>query len=319
MQYKISCALFLLVLGNTAAAVQILPTPYADRTFQFIRTSQTFMGTPLQTKALTPYALFVIGSTEQPDFYPQAATIAYMIGQWTQEPGTSLEKVKTNQNLGPVLLDRQLTPEQISHRNLVIIGKNNNIYPRIEARLSGKGTFIEVVEDALAPGQDIMFVSDAKAASYLANKRLYFKSGAYKGFFSFAKARALIDKGEFAEALNSLDNPEAIRGCGKPVILAIGHKEKLPPELLRVAKARNQLVFKDLRASLMAKDKTKAIAVWQEAMGTCYGCHQGRGGVTQFRKFKPNQQEHGYHTVIASQFDMRCETCHHDLTKRVGY
>jgi hypothetical protein len=277
------------------------------------------MGTPLQIEALTPHALFVIGAGEQPSLYLQAATMAYMLGQWTQEPGTSLEKIKTNQNLGPVLLDKQLTPAKIAHHNLVIIGKNNNIYPRIAARLTGKGSFIEVLYDALAPARDIMFVSDAKAAFYLANKRLYFKSGAYKGFFSFAKARALIEKGEFAEALNSLDNPEAIRGCGKPVILAIGHKEKLPPELLRVAKARNQLVFQELRASLMAKDKTQAIAVWQAAMGKCYGCHQGRGGVTQFRKFKPNQQEHGYHTVVATQFGMTCENCHRGLTQMVGY
>ena len=60
MQYKIAYALLLLATVNTATAVQILPTPHADRSFQFIRTSQTFMGTPLQTEALTPHALFII-------------------------------------------------------------------------------------------------------------------------------------------------------------------------------------------------------------------------------------------------------------------
>lgn len=319
MYYRLACALFVLAAGQSTAAVQILPTPLSDRTFQFVHRSQSFLGTPLQTEALTPHALFVIGGGEQADLYLQAATMAYMIGQWTQEPGTSVEKIKRNQNLGPILLDEQLSPQHIAARNLVIIGKNNNIHPRIASRLTGKGSFIEVVKDALAPGRDLMFVSDDKAAFYLANKRLYFKSGAYKGFFSFAKVRALIERGEYAEALNSLDNPEAVRGCGKPVILAIGHKEQLPAELLRVAKTRNELVFKDLRASLMAKDKTQAVTVWQKAMGTCYGCHQGRNGITQFRKFKPNPQEHGYHSVLASQFGLKCETCHHDLTKIVGY
>ncbi len=167
MQYRLALALLLLAVGKAAIAVQILPEPFSDRTFQFLHTSQTFMGTPLKTEALIPYALFVIGAGEEPSLYLQAATMAYMVGQWSQEPGTSLEKVKTNQNLGPVLLDKQLTREQVANHNLVIIGKNNKLYPRIAARLTGKGSFIQVLSDALAPARDIMFVSDAKAASSL--------------------------------------------------------------------------------------------------------------------------------------------------------
>jgi hypothetical protein len=91
-------------------------------------------------------------------------------------------------DLGPVLLAKDLTLERIAQHNLVVLGKNNTVYPHIATRLTGKGSFIEVVNDALAPGRDIVFVSDAKAAFYLANKRLYFKSGAYQGFFSFASS-----------------------------------------------------------------------------------------------------------------------------------
>ena len=306
-------------LSTATAAVQILPTPLADRTFQFVHISESFLGTPLKVDALTPYALFVLGPEKTPALYVQAATMAYMVGQWSQEPGTSLAMIKTNQNLGPVVLDTDLTPDQIANHNLVVLGKGNQIYPRIAARLTGKGSFVEVLKNGLTPGREVMFVSDEKAAFYLANRRLYFKSGAYKGFFSFVKARTLMERSEFAEALNSLDNPEAVRGCGKPVILALGHKEELPPEMLRVAEERNKLVFNDLRAALTAGNKAKAVEAWEAAMGTCYGCHQGRGGVTQFRKFKPNEGEHGYHSVIATQLETSCQTCHKGMTDMVGY
>ena len=132
-----------------------------------------------------------------------------------------------------------------------------------------------MIKDGLAKGRDVMVVSDQKAAMCLANKRLYFKSGAYKGYFNFVKTRLLIEKQNFDEALFSLDNPEGMRGCGKPVILAIGHKADLSSDMLKVAQKRNTLVFKDLREALTAKDKGRSIKVWESAMETCYACHQG--------------------------------------------
>lgn len=78
MQPKFACALLLFAASHAAAAVQILPTPLSDRTFQFVHISQTFLGTPLQIEALTPYALFVIGAGEDPGLYIQAATLRAM-------------------------------------------------------------------------------------------------------------------------------------------------------------------------------------------------------------------------------------------------
>ncbi len=299
--------------------LQILPTPVSDRTFQFVGPGKSFLGTPLEVESLTPYALFVVGATESNQLLVQAATMAFMVGQWSQEPGTSLEMVKANRNLGPVWLDVDLTEEQIAQHNLVLLGKNNRFYSRLAPRLQGEGSFIEVVKDGLAPGRGVMFVSDARAAFYLANKRLYFKSGAYKGFYSFAKIRALIERENFAEALYSLDDPEAIRGCGKPVILAIGHKETIPPEMMKVAAERNKLVFKDLRQALNAGTKEGAIATWQAAMEKCYACHQGQDGVKRYREFVPNQSEHAHHTKIAAQFGLACDACHRGKTAMVGY
>jgi hypothetical protein len=227
--------------------------------------------------------------------------------------------VKARQNLGPVILDTDLTEEQIAQYNLVLVGRNNRFHHRLAGRLLGEGSFIEVVDDALAPGRDLMFVSDVPAAFYLANRRLYFKSGAYRGFFGFVRARALIEAGNHAEALAALDDPDAIRGCGKPVMLALGHKENLPPEMLRVAAERNKLVFVDLRQALEAGAKERSIATWQAAMRKCYACHQGQDGVQRWRRFVPNEEEHGHHSVLAAQFDLGCDTCHVGKTARVGW
>jgi hypothetical protein len=305
--------------GHAGEKPQILPTPLSDRTFQYLQISNTFMGTPLEIEALVPYALFVIGENESPDLFIQVASMAYMIGQWSQEPGSSVEKVKQNKNLPPILLDKDISDEDIKAHNLVVVGKNNNIYKKLEKKIKGQGSFIEVIKNGLAEGRDVMVVSDRKAAFYLANKRLYFKSGAYKGYFNFVKTRLLIEKGNLDEALFSLDNPEGVRGCGKPVILAIGHKESLSPEMLKVAQKRNKLVFKDLREALVAKDKAKSIKVWESAMETCYACHQGTKDVAQYRKFRPNEGEHSYHHIIVEKFGFECTTCHKGKTENVGY
>ena len=299
--------------------LQILPTPVADRTFQFVKPGKSFLGTPLEVDSLTPHTLFVVGRNDSGELFVQASTMAFMVGQWAQEPGTSVEMVKTNRNLGPVVLDTDITEDQLAGYDLVLLGKKNRLYPQIAPRLSGRGSFVEVVKDALSPGRDLMFVSDKQAAFYLANKRLYFKSGAYKGFFNFVKTRALIEQENFAEALYSLDDPEGVRGCGKPVILAIGHKETLPPAMLKVAAERNKLVFKDLRQWLNLGAKNAAVATWQAAMETCYACHQGQGGVKRYRNFVPNQPEHSHHTKIASRFGLACDTCHKGKTAMVGY
>jgi hypothetical protein len=126
----------------------------------------------------------VIGADESADLFIQTAGMAYMIGQWTQDPGTSIQKIKQNDNLAPVTLDKDLTEEEIKEFNIVLVGTKNIYYERLKDKLTGDGSFIEVVKDGLAPGRDVLFISDKKSAFYLANKRLYFKSGAYKGFFN---------------------------------------------------------------------------------------------------------------------------------------
>lgn len=311
-------AIAVVIATGQSGPMQILPTPTADRTFQFVKMDRSFVGTPLEVDALVPHALFVVGAEESAALTVQAGNMAYMIGQWSNEPGTSLEAIQMKANLGPVLLDRELTEEQIADHNLVLVGSNNSIYKQLADRLEGEGSFLEVVPDALAPGRDVMVLSDLAAARYLANNRLYFKSGAYAGFFAFVKSRVMIENENFAEALFALDDPSAVRGCGKPVILAIGHKEKLPPAMLKVAQKRNKMVFKDLRAALEAEDKESALTIWDSAMATCYGCHQGTQGVERYRKFVPNADEHAFHNLVSSKGSL-CTDCHKGVTAIVGY
>ncbi len=192
--------LFVLTVLGTAFAIPILTEPTSDRTFQFLRIEGTFKGSPLKVKALVPNAVIVIGSAEDPALMKQAGAIAFMLGQWAHDPGSSVERIKQNATLAPIMLDSEVTEKTVSAFNLIVLGRKNSIYVKIKGRLHGEGSFIEVVPDALAKGRNVMFVSDSKAAFYMANRRLYFKSGAYNGYFNFVKVRLLIEKGDFDAA-----------------------------------------------------------------------------------------------------------------------
>ena len=60
--------------------LQILPTPVADRTFQFVKPGKSFLGTPLEVDSLTPHTLFVVGRNDSGELFVQAATMAFMVG-----------------------------------------------------------------------------------------------------------------------------------------------------------------------------------------------------------------------------------------------
>ena len=312
-------SLFVFTVLGTAFAIQILPEPTSDRTFQFLRIEETFKGSPLKVKALVPNAVIVIGSAEDPALMKQAGAIAFMLGQWAHDPGSSVERIRQNATLAPIMLDSEVTEKVISEFNLIVLGSKNRIYGKIKSRLHGKGSFIEVIRDVLVKGRDVMFVSDSKAAFYLANRRLYFKSGAYNGYFNFVKARLLIEKGDLDAAKYLLTSPNAVKGCGKPVMLAIGFREKLPKGLLALAKKRNVLVFKELNKALTEKNANKAKEVWHRAMTTCYACHQGIDNTKKFRKFTPDSGVHSYHQNIVRSFGENCSLCHYGRTVYRGY
>ena len=136
----LSCTLLLTVSAQAGEKLQILPTPAADRTFQYVRIADTFLGTPLSIEALVPNVRFILGEEESADLYIQTAGMAYMIGQWTQDPGTSVQKIQQNENLAPVTLDKNLSEKDLKGFNIVLVGKNNIFYPRLKDKLTGNGS-----------------------------------------------------------------------------------------------------------------------------------------------------------------------------------
>ena len=309
----------LLNSGLQQTPLKILPEPLADRTFQFTRIDSTFTGTALKTKALVPNVLIVTGRQEAPELILQAGQMAFMLGQWTEAPQVSMAKIKKNVNLAPVKFADKLTKKELQNFNLIVLGRKNRFFKQVWQNGPEKQSFLKVVEDFPVKGRQTMFVSDLRAARYLANKRLFFKSGAYKGFFAFVKLRAFIEHDNPQAALLTLKEASGVHSCAKPVMLALSKKAQLPARMLQMAKKRNRLVFKNLKQALQQKDKPKARAIWQKTMETCYACHQGQDDVPRFRKFKPNEGEHGYHQLIAERSGLQCETCHQGKTAIVGY
>ncbi len=302
-----------------AADLQIGPSPFADRTFNYLRVDSTFQGIPLKTTALVPASIVVLGAREDRQMFVQAANIAFMLGQWSDDVGSSVGKIKQNKTYKPVVLAKDVTKQMLKNFNVILLGRKNRFFKKLNLDLPQENSVLQVVKNGLSPGRDVLFVSDAQAAAYLANKRLYFKSGAYRGFFNFVRLRCLIEKGQLAAGLDLLRDPAGVRGCAKPVLLAVAHKEKLPRGMLKIAKKRNQLVFGKLKKALKQKNKEQAIKIWQKAMRTCYACHQGQDGVPRFREFTPDPQVHGYHQKIVERFNMDCATCHKGQTEIVGY
>ncbi len=300
-----------------AQPVKILPEPLSDRTFQYTQVAKTFKGTPLAIEALVPAVQIVVGRKESPELILQASHLSFMLGQWTHDARTQMKKVKQNLDLAPIKFVDQLSEADLKNFNLIVLGKKNEYFE--QAKINEKGSFLKVVNNFPLQGKQTMFVSDFAAARYLANKRLFFKSGAYRGFFSFVKTGIFIEQQNLKAALLMLDTPSEIHNCAKPVMLALSQKDKLPKKLLQIAKKRNKLVFQDLRQALEANNAVQAKQIWQQAMQTCYTCHQGQDGVPKFRKFTPNASVHGYHQKIAEKAGVECATCHQGKTEIIGY
>lgn len=299
--------------------ITIFPQPLADRTFQYVKVDSAFSGIPLRSEALLPNVVVVVGREESPELILQAGQIAFMLGQWVDDAGTSLKKMKQNVDLAPILFDDQINKVDVSSQNFIVLGKKNQLFKRLAERVQITNGDIQIINDYPATGSNAMFVLDLKGARYLANKRLFFKAGAYKSFFAFVKMRLFIEKKNLAAALFTLDEPEGVRGCAKPVLLALSQKDQLPKSMLAIAQKRNRIVFKDLKLALKEQSYVKAKLYWHQAMETCYTCHQGTEGLLPFRKFKPNPDVHSYHKLLAKRAGITCQTCHYGKTKIVGY
>lgn len=81
----------------------------------------------------------------------------------------------------------------------------------------------------------------------------------------------------------------------------------------------NALLYREIVSDLEAGDAAHASADWQEAMTTCYACHQGREDFPLLRRFTPIEAIHSKHQRIAADLDQGCTACHGGATVIRGY
>jgi len=157
-----------------------------------------------------------------------------------------------------------------------------------------------------------------KAGRFLASKVIGFKAGAYRTFFSFVKLRGLIEKGNYDAAISLIEDPSGLSACGKNMSLAAPMMLRFPPEVKRIVKKRNSIMYTKLVEVLKEGKGEEAKRLWREAMKTCYMCHQGLG-IERLRRFIPNPEIHSRHQRIARSFGLNCTACHRGATEIRGY
>jgi len=217
--------------------------------------------------------------------------------------------------------------KSINYPNLIVVGVNNDIVK--ELGLSFEKPTIKMVQK---DDKNILIVGGAnkeqimQAGRYLADVRLNFKAGAYRTFFSFVALRGYVEKGEFDAGLRLIRSPMGLSACGKNMALAGPMVAQWGDDLKAVVRHRNNILYNELPKALEAKDKEKAVNLWNEAMLTCYQCHQGIN-VPQVRRFKPIESIHAKHQQIAESFGLvrvigtenSCIACHAGPTTIRGY
>ncbi|MCI4458577.1 MAG: cellulose biosynthesis cyclic di-GMP-binding regulatory protein BcsB [Thermocrinis sp.] len=316
----------LLLPFSVALAQPVIEPNFADKVFPYITYGEVWKGTPAMSKDVAiPNVLIVYGSKEDPEVVAQAGKIAFYLGQWVEDIGFGVEEVKQSK-IPPLLVsDTQL--KNLQWKNIIVVGTKNSVVK--ELKLTFKKPTIKMVEK---DGKKILVVGGAnkeqtiEAAKYLADDTLNSKAAAYKTFFSFVALRGYIEKGEFDAALRLVRSPVGISACGKKMSLAAPMVAQWPDDIKAVVKKRNTILYHELPKALEERNKEKAVALWKEAMLTCYQCHQGIG-IPQVRKFKPVAEIHSKHQRIAESFGLlqlsngqkSCTACHTGQTQIRGY
>ncbi len=303
----------------------LLDTPAKVKRFPYITYKRAWTGTPAKAKEVAvPAVVIAYGKRESRSVIASASQIAYYLGQWTEDMGITPEMVRKGRLPSIVMpLGRALKTK----KPIILVGVNNALVK--ELKLSFQKPTLKVVN---WKGRDVLIVGGKnrrqvlRAASFLAHRVIGFKAGAYKTFFSFVKLRGLIEHGNFKSAEYLIKDPSGLSACGKNMSLAVPMMAKFPPEVKKVVKKRNRIMYVELLRAVREKDKERAISLWKSAMITCYQCHQGLG-IPRLRKFIPNPEIHSRHQRIAMEFglvkklkgEMNCTACHSGPTEQRGY
>lgn len=317
--------LILLLFVYSGFAKPILDTPAEVKRFPFVTYKEIWTGTPAQVREATvPAVVITYGRRESKSVIASASQIAYFLGQWTEDLGIDPRSVR--KGYIPSVIE-PFNRAIKSGKNLIVLGTKNSIVRGLGLKFNGPT--LKVVE---WKGKKVLIVGGRNdkevvvAARFLANRIVGFKAGAYKTFFSFVKLRGLIEHDNFEAALHLIKDPSGLSACGKNMSLAAPMMLRFPPEVKKVVKRRNRIMYVELAKAVKTKDKARAVKLWKEAMFTCYQCHQGIG-VKRLRKFIPNPEIHSKHQRIAMEFGLvkktskgfNCTACHTGRTEIRGY
>ncbi len=312
--------LLILIPLSMVFAKPLIEPNMADRTFPYIKYEKAWEGTPAITSDVAvPDVVIVVGENEEGAIVRNAGMIAFYIGNWVEDAGISVSTYKEKNFPQIIFTDKEIG--KFEGKNIIVVGTNNTFVRKFNIKFEKPS--IKVIRDGK---RYIMFVGGKninetnKAINYLANIRLSFKGGAYTTFFSFVKLRGFIEKGQFEAALDLIRNPRGISACGRNMSIALGMgvTRKWSEKMKNIVKRRNAIMYKKLTEALKERNKEKATSLWEEAMKTCYMCHQG-AGIPQVRKFVPNEEIHSKHQRIAKSFGLNCTACHKGFTKIRGY
>jgi len=294
--------LILLLSVSVLFGKPILDT-FADvKRFPFVTYKESWTGTPAQAQEVTvPNVVISYGVNEKGEVIASASQIAYFLGQWTEDIGITPKMVRKGKIPSVIM---PLPKALKTGKHIILLGTNNVIVKNLGLTFSGPT--LKVVE---WKGRKVLIVGGRNtkevliAANFLANRVIGFKAGAYKTFFSFVKLRGLIEHGNYTAAIHLIKDPSGLSACGKNMSLAAPMMLKFPPEVKKIVKKRNRIMYVELVKALKAKDKNRARNLWKSAMLTCYQCHQGLG-IKRLRKFVPNPEIHSRHQRIAMSFGL---------------
>lgn len=293
--------------------------------FPYITYRKVWTGTPAELEEVAvPNVVIAYGRRENRRVIATASNIAYYLGQWTEDMGITPRMVRKGRLPSMIM---PLPKALKTKKHIILLGTNNVIVKSLGLRFTRPT--LKVVE---WKGRKVLIVGGknpsqvVKAGNFLAHRVIGFKAGAYKTFFSFVKLRGLIEHENYVAGIHLIREASGLSACGKNMSLAAPAMLKFPPEVKKVVKKRNRIMYVELVQALRSKDKERARKLWKEAMFTCYQCHQGLG-IKRLRRFVPNPEIHARHQRIAMSYGLvkkvngkfNCTACHSGRTEHRGY
>jgi hypothetical protein len=325
---RIVCSLVVVLglffVGEAAEApthpVNITP-PFADRRFPYVTYEEVWRGTPAKRDDVAiPNILIVYGEHESKDIVAEAGRLAFYLGNWSDDIGFHVEDVLNRE------MPRLLAPEKevvrLGIHHVLVVGTKNGLVKAHQIMFEGPAVQFKAEGDTsylFVGGRDKE--ETIKAIRYMADVRLNFKSGAYKTFFNFVKLRGYLEGENWDAALEVIESPQGLSACGKNMAIAAKMIMKAPQKIKSHVAHRNQILYGRLPKAVKERDRDQAVGLWQEAMATCYGCHQGVGEIPRLRKFTPLESVHAKHQRVAERFEplKGCDACHVKVTAIRGY